>query len=189
MTREEELRLCWLARDGDVDAKNQVIMNLYPLIRMKARQIGLRWHKPINDLAQSGMVKLIENFHRYDPATGYRASTYFLWFITRHMWEVAVNKENVITTPREWKCGVEAEWLPEDRLHYTPTLPFDRDAFYGPIRRLRIRERLLVFMKMDGLSNREIGLEIGVTKSRVQSLLQQVYATLGAEYESKGLAS
>lgn len=66
----EQLRLCWLAREGDMIALERLVLCHQGLVRMLARQIGSRERDRVSteDLEQEGQVLLLRSIETFDPA-------------------------------------------------------------------------------------------------------------------------
>ncbi len=107
LTRSEEYKLSKLALSGDTDARNKVVMSIYPLIFKEAIKIAEKYFKDPEDLSQIAVEHVIHSFHTYDPEKGYRPATYFKIAVIRVMLDSAMNRERVIVLPhnshQDWR--------------------------------------------------------------------------------------
>ena len=87
MSNEE---LCILAKDGDAEARNQILKNNLSFIQQQANKI---WGKlgssrlDVDDLIQEGCFGLMEAISRFDPERGTKFLTYAVWWIRKFMQE------------------------------------------------------------------------------------------------------
>jgi RNA polymerase sigma factor (sigma-70 family) len=100
LTKEEEIQLTALAHAGDHAARDKVIMNVFPLMRKAAAEVGSRYGRvrDIDELAQIGMMHVVQQFHTYD-ATKARASTYFIPIAKARMKLHVWNRDRTIALP------------------------------------------------------------------------------------------
>ncbi|AXT84590.1 hypothetical protein C6I20_04845 [Aeromicrobium sp. A1-2] len=71
----QELVLARLARRGDREAREALIMSGMRAVAMRARRRGLHGEE-LRDAVQSGAIGLIQAIDRYDPDRGARLATY-----------------------------------------------------------------------------------------------------------------
>ena len=71
---QEQLLAAWCER-GDVDARQRLIEQHLPLVRVLARRF-VRHGEQLDDLVQIGAVGLIKAVDRYDPARGSSLAAY-----------------------------------------------------------------------------------------------------------------
>lgn len=82
LTREQEKKLGYLKDAGDKAAKNELIKrNLRLAMSIAERYTGLG--VPYLDLIQEGNLGLIRAVEKFDPARGFKLSTYANWWITQ----------------------------------------------------------------------------------------------------------
>jgi RNA polymerase primary sigma factor len=82
LTPEEEQTLARGMRDGEDQARERLIVGNLRLVAKIAQEytdVGLS----LMDLIQEGNVGLIQAIDRFDPARGFRLSTYAVWWIRR----------------------------------------------------------------------------------------------------------
>ena len=80
LSRDDELRLGRLARDGDQDASRSLVqanLRLVVAIARRYRATGV----PLLDLVQEGNLGLLQAVEGYDPDKGFAFTTYATWWI------------------------------------------------------------------------------------------------------------
>lgn len=98
---EEELSLAKRGLAGDVDARNQVLLGIYPLILREANRISQRRGNGMeaHDLANTGMLHAVRMFQTFDPSLGFRLSSYLMCGCARHMDAWAFNRDRTVCLP------------------------------------------------------------------------------------------
>lgn len=103
ITQEQELILALLARQGDSEARNQLIQAHLRLVVNIARQY-LRPGVEILDLIQEGNIGLIKAVDMFDPNKGNRLSTLAMFWVQKYILrflrnepEVSVNLDTELT--------------------------------------------------------------------------------------------
>ena len=87
MSNEE---LCVLARNGSIDARNQLLENNLAFIQQQANQFIERYgdnRLDVDDLIQEGCLGLMEAIDRFDPERSTKFLTYAVWWIRKFMQE------------------------------------------------------------------------------------------------------
>jgi len=85
MTNEE---LCVKARAGDLDARNELILQNIDFIRAQAWELILRYPNydiRETDLEQAGCIGMIRAVSTFDPERGTKFLTYAKWWIVKYM--------------------------------------------------------------------------------------------------------
>ena len=85
MTNEE---LCVKAQAGDLDARNELILQNLDFIRAQAWELILRYPKydiRETDLAQEGCIGMMRAVSTFDPERGNKFLTYAKWWIVKYM--------------------------------------------------------------------------------------------------------
>ena len=84
LTQEQELTLATRARQGDADARNQLIHANLRMVVNIARQY-LRPGVELLDLIQEGNIGLITAVDKFDPNMGNRLTTLAFYWINKHI--------------------------------------------------------------------------------------------------------
>lgn len=85
MTNEE---LCVKARAGDIDARNELVLQNIDFIHAQAWELILKYPKydiRETDLAQEGCIGMMRAVSTFDPARGNKFLTYAKWWIVKYM--------------------------------------------------------------------------------------------------------
>ena len=82
LTQEQELTLATRARQGDADARNQLIHANLRMVVNIARQY-LRPGVELLDLIQEGNIGLITAVDKFDPTQGNRVTTLAFYWINK----------------------------------------------------------------------------------------------------------
>lgn len=99
LTKEEEQELGRRIRAGDHNARNELVeSNLRLVVAMVHRHINHRDDDLISDLIQEGNLGLMRAAEKFDPALGWRFSTYATWWILQ-MLSRAFSKQSFIAIP------------------------------------------------------------------------------------------
>lgn len=98
MNREETARLWKLAKEGDQDAKNQIMeMNLRLVIPTAKR--FLRPGMELMDLIEEGNLGLLQAIDKFEPEKGYRFSTYAVYWIEQYIRKYIEEQSGSIKIP------------------------------------------------------------------------------------------
>ena len=84
ITQEQELTLATRARQGDTEARNQLIQTHLRMVVNIARQY-LRPSVEMLDLIQEGNIGLIKAVDMFDPTQGHRLTTLAFYWINKHI--------------------------------------------------------------------------------------------------------
>ena len=99
MTPEEEIKLAKEAQAGDVESRTKLISSNLRLVV----SIAKKYHKNVGmsflDIIQEGNIGLMKSVDKYDPASGYRFSTYATWWIRQTISRAITNQANTIRVP------------------------------------------------------------------------------------------
>ena len=98
LTEEEEQALAQAAAQGNVRARDRLVeRNLRLVVAMARRYRNLGLDLP--DLIQEGNLGLLRAVDRFDPARGFRFSTYATWWIRQGMTRALADKGRAIRLP------------------------------------------------------------------------------------------
>lgn len=98
LTKEEELDLLKKASEGDMEAKQQLILSNLRLVVNVAKNY---MNKGLNyiDLISEGNFGLIHAIEKFDYTKGFRFSTYAVWWIKQSVSKAIINKGREIRIP------------------------------------------------------------------------------------------
>ena len=99
LTPEEEIKLAKEAQAGDVESRTKLVSSNLRLVV----SIAKKYHKNVGmsflDIIQEGNIGLMKSIDKYDPASGYRFSTYATWWIRQTISRAITNQANTIRVP------------------------------------------------------------------------------------------
>ncbi|CAN5534156.1 N/A [soil metagenome] len=98
LTHDEEIDLSNRAKEGDRGARKHLIeknLRLVVSVAKKYRGYGL----PFEDLIQEGNIGLMKAVEKFDPARGFRFSTYATWWIRQAVQRAVADKGRTIRVP------------------------------------------------------------------------------------------
>jgi RNA polymerase primary sigma factor len=98
LNHQEEIDLSKRAKMGDKAARQRLIeknLKLVVSIAKKSRGHGL----PFEDLIQEGNIGLMRAVEKFDPALGFRFSTYATWWIRQAVQRAVADKGKTIRVP------------------------------------------------------------------------------------------
>lgn len=99
-TFEEEQELFKRIRNGDIEARNEIIeRNLRFVVNIARQFIKANETLPFPDLIQDGNLGLIEAVDNFDYTLGYRFNTYSVYWIKSYIIMGIVNKSRIIRIP------------------------------------------------------------------------------------------
>lgn len=102
LSREEEVRLATLARNGDDDARNTLAQSHLRFVVNVAKKFQNRG-LPLSDLISEGNIGLLHAIERFEPEKGYHFISYAVWWIRQSIMKALVEKS----------CGIR---LPQNRV-------------------------------------------------------------------------
>ena len=98
LTAEEEVSLGFKVQQGDFTARNRLVeCNLRLVVRIARRY---QQHTlPLIDLIEEGNLGLLRAAELFDPARGFRFSTYATWWIRQNIERAIMNQSRVVRLP------------------------------------------------------------------------------------------
>ena len=112
LTAEEEFDLAVRSKQGDKSARDELIRRNFPLAWSHAD----RWQGSgldREDLRQEAVLGLIEGVDRFDPARGWRLSTYAFWWIRRRVREAALARHMIHIPHQSGADPIEVGEMPD----------------------------------------------------------------------------
>ena len=98
LTAEEEVDLAKRVQKGDKDARDKMIRsNLRLVISIAKRYVNLG--VPLADLIEEGNIGLMKSVEKFDPARGFRFSTYAAWWIKQGVSRAIIDQGKMIRVP------------------------------------------------------------------------------------------
>ncbi len=99
LTRDQEIDLAKRVRRGDQRARERLAeANLRLVVSVAKRYRGLG--VSFMDLIQEGNIGLMKAIDRYDPAKGYRFSTYATWWIRQGVGRALADQNHTVRVPQ-----------------------------------------------------------------------------------------
>jgi len=98
ITPEEEIRLAVLIKQGNADARDQMIRANLRLVVKIARDFD-GYGLPLLDLINEGNIGLMLAVEKFDPTRGAKLSTYASWWIKQAMRRALANQSKTIRVP------------------------------------------------------------------------------------------
>jgi len=194
LTPEEELRLAYLYKKGDIDAgKNIITSNLRFVVKISKSYFHLGYG-PL-EIVQEGNMGLVKALTRYDPDRGVRFICYAIWWIKAYI-KNFIHKSYQIHTGRlthakgliSLDCGIGSDSDSEekliDRILYND--PDQEDTYASKERQIYLldllgsdppiltdREIFIIkerFFSEPPATLKDIAIKIGVTRERVRQI-------------------
>lgn len=98
LSAEEEKKVAERVRAGDQQAlKKMIASNLRLVVKIAKRYINREL--TFLDIIEEGNIGLIKAVHKFNPARGYRFSTYATWWIRQSIERAIINQSRVIRLP------------------------------------------------------------------------------------------
>lgn len=99
LTPEKEVELAVAAQAGDKTARSQLVNSNLRLVVSIAKKYHQNAGMSFLDLIQEGNIGLMKSVDKYDPAQGYRFSTYATWWIRQTISRAITNQSGTIRVP------------------------------------------------------------------------------------------
>ena len=161
LTRQEEIELAARIKQGDEEARDQMIKaNLRLVVKMAKSYEGMG--VPLLDLISEGNIGLMRAVERFDPSKGAKLSAYSAWWIKHAIIQAFANQSKVTRVP----------------VHVMEKL--------GKMRKvaLRLQEEL-----DREPTDEELAAELGTTASRIARMRMAVVEPVSLDAETDGEGS
>ena len=100
LTKSEEMKLAYLIKKGNHDARQKMISSNLRLVINQAKKYAAYTHSlTLLDLIQEGNLGLIKAVEKYDPDLGFRFSTYETWWIRQAITRAISDLDKTIRLP------------------------------------------------------------------------------------------
>ena len=100
LTTKEEKELGYRSIRGDLTARDQLVCKNLPLVTWIAKGYAKQNRfLELSDLIQEGRLGLIRAAEKFNPAKGFRFSTYARWWIHQHINRALDNQDSEIRVP------------------------------------------------------------------------------------------
>lgn len=98
LTAEEEVALATRVKNGDLEARSQMIRANLRLV-VKIAQDYSNYGMPVTDLISEGNIGLMKAVQRFEPDKGGKLSTYAAWWIKQSIKRAMANQSKTIRLP------------------------------------------------------------------------------------------
>ncbi|MCD7879754.1 MAG: RNA polymerase sigma factor RpoD/SigA [Candidatus Gastranaerophilales bacterium] len=99
LTPEEEQNLAMKAKEGSIEAKQELIKSNLKLVVVIAKKIIHTSKLPMTDLIQEGNIGLMAAVDKFNWKFGYRFATYASWWIRQAMFKAISEQSNSVKIP------------------------------------------------------------------------------------------
>lgn len=99
LSAEEEKRIAQLAKEGDIQAKKQLVQANLKLVITIARKAIHMARIPMIDLIQEGNLGLMVAVEKFNWQLGYKFSTYASWWIKQSMFKAISEQSHCMKVP------------------------------------------------------------------------------------------
>lgn len=96
---DEEVRLAYLAREGNEEAKSKLIKaNLRFVVSVAKSYYSKK--TPLEDLISEGNQGLVEAIEKFDPSTGFKFISYAVWHIRKNIMSYLSKNSSTVRIPQ-----------------------------------------------------------------------------------------
>ncbi len=184
-----------------IATRNALVEANMATVRRIARRLNRPAHVEVDDLISEGVFGLVRAIEGFDPARGWRFSSYctkhiagaMLDFLRSADWIGRNARRKMKKTGQDGPSmiSIHARWRTDDSMHLA-----DHKAHDGPHtferrdhaeRLIRAagdvqRKRAMELVYLQGMSQKDAGVVMGVSESRISQLVKATLADLRAEF-------
>jgi len=189
LPREEQLRLLVLAKAGDEDARQTLIVsNMRLVIKVAGKHPAT--HVELDDRVQAGAMGLMRAIELFDETKGVAFSTYAWYWIKNGMDRMA-ERDGLIRTPvlvesfnrfpvEESRCETitDSSCDPAEIAEREETKNRNKKLLRSRMDRLPSRLRDVVRRRLSGETMSDVAKDLGVSKERVRQLERRALKVL-----------
>jgi RNA polymerase primary sigma factor len=100
LSKEQERQLVLEAQSGNAAARNKLIQcNLRLVVSIAKKYAMASPNLTLQDLVQEGSIGLMIGLNKFDPARGFRLSTYVTWWIRQAIQRAVQDKSELVRVP------------------------------------------------------------------------------------------
>lgn len=183
LTASEEQILLDAACDGDITARNSIIMNIYPVVRHKVRKRFALTDDEREDAVQFVVTVLCEKFHKFDSSRRVRYMTYanhWVRYALQQFWMkrslIPVRNKRISITSIEPDDRERSQYF-HDSLCASDGSPGlalewadELAELNRVVKRLHHKEREVVLRRSHGEKLQSIADGLGLTRERVRQI-------------------
>jgi RNA polymerase sporulation-specific sigma factor len=171
LSREEEAQLWSLAKSGNDEARERLILTYRSLVFWLARKFRVS-RASFPDMIQEGMLALIDAVDRFEPERGFRFATFAYYRIRGKMVNFLERVEAKAPLPVDEDEYIQVEEADQDRLDWAISLE-------EGLARLRGREAAVVqALLVEGEKARVYAKDQGVDVSHIYKIQRKAMAKL-----------
>lgn len=185
MRKDEEIDLVRLAQAGDDEARNTLVLTHKGLLyRWVFKYIRGARSCDVEDLYGVAVLGMIKAISLFDPDYGTRLSTYAYRPVTQALDYYLKQEDSIVRQPLKKRRLSTTEIIDLGSVVEHRQTPESEDAIKQSLKHCTTFERnLLIDHYVKGLSYREIGIGMGVSRQRVEQIIKQAILKIRRKHE------